>query len=92
MLLLTIVSISLEDCIFVDYKGLNDQITYFSESSQTDYCYSFKENLIQQDGPACIVTRQPAELCNAAHLIPRCKGDKVMSMVVSLCDSLITSF
>jgi hypothetical protein len=89
-ILLIMVSISLEDCIFVDYNGLNDQIT---SSSQTNDCYNFKENVIQQDGPACIITQEPAAYCDATHLIPKCKGNEVMPIIVSLVyNSLIMSF
>jgi hypothetical protein len=88
-LLLTMDLISLEECIFVDHEGLNDQIT---TTTQTDCRYNFREDVIEQDGPACIITRQRAAHCDAVHLIPRCKGDKVMFLVVGLCNLLLMYF
>ncbi|KAF8482447.1 hypothetical protein DFH94DRAFT_365059 [Russula ochroleuca] len=67
------------DCIFVDYKGSNDQIT---SSSLTDHHYNFREDVIHRDGLFCVITQHPAEHCDATHLIPRSKGDEYIKKVV----------
>ncbi|KAI0245803.1 hypothetical protein BJV78DRAFT_1277371 [Lactifluus subvellereus] len=58
-----------ENCIFVDYEGLNDQITTTKE-------------VIQRDGLFCVITQQSGEHCDAAHLIPWSKGDEYIDRVV----------
>jgi hypothetical protein len=67
------------DCIFVDYKGSNDQIT---SSSLTDHHYNFREDVIHRDGLFCVITQHPAEHCDATHLIPRSKGDEVKLIII----------
>ncbi|KAH9046785.1 hypothetical protein EDB84DRAFT_601098 [Lactarius hengduanensis] len=68
----------LGDCIFVDYQGSNDQAT---STVPTDCPNDFRDNVIARDGSACVVTRDPALCCDAAHLIPWCKGDQYIQKV-----------
>ncbi|KAI9453975.1 hypothetical protein BJY52DRAFT_1286604 [Lactarius psammicola] len=67
------------DCIFVDYEGLNDRVTSTVPSDRPN---DFRDDVIARDGTACIVTRHPAGHCDAAHLIPRSKGDGYIQRVV----------
>ncbi|KAI9467417.1 hypothetical protein BJY52DRAFT_1238401 [Lactarius psammicola] len=67
------------DCIFVDYEGLNDRVT---STVPSDCPNDFRDDIIARDGTACIVTRHSAEHCDAAHLIPRSKGDGYIQRVV----------
>jgi len=73
--------LSPESCIFVDSEVLNEQMT---STSLTDHSYKFREDIIQRDGSFCIITDEDATHCDAAHLIPRCKGDEVTSIVQSM--------
>jgi hypothetical protein len=77
-----------ENCTFVDHEGLNEQLT---STSLTPHRYDFRQGIIRRDGSFCVITQDPASYCDAAHLIPRCKGDEVMS-IVSLCDPLMTFY
>ena len=36
---------------------------------------------MERDG-SCVITGKVVELCDAAHLIPKAKGDKVMSSII----------
>ena len=83
--LLTTVPISPGSCIFVDYEGLNDQIT---STDLTPRRSDFRNEVIKRDGLFCVITRLRAGHCDAAHLIPRSKADEVMFMIV-LCDTLM---
>jgi hypothetical protein len=65
--------VSLELCLFVDYQGLNDNVT---SSDRTPRSNTFRANIIARDG-VCIVTRHVARHCDAAHLVPRSKGNAV---------------
>lgn len=66
------------DCIFVDYEGLNDRET---STEQTHRGLHFRRDVRQRDG-CCIITQERAEDCDAAHLIPRSKGDEYIQRVV----------
>ncbi|KAI0252791.1 hypothetical protein BJV78DRAFT_1281379 [Lactifluus subvellereus] len=68
-----------ENCIFVDYEGLNDRITTTSRTARRS---NFREEVIQRDGFFCVITQQSGEHCDAAHLIPWSKGDKYIDRVV----------
>ena len=70
-----------EDCIFVVYEGSNDRLAC---TNRTPSRKNFREAVLQQDG-SCVVTNRHAEVCDAAHLISRSKGDEVMFMII-LCD------
>jgi hypothetical protein len=58
----------------VDYEGLNDKIT---STGQTPRRENFRGEIQDRDGLFCVVTR--AGKCDAAHIIPRSKGDEVTS-------------
>jgi hypothetical protein len=74
------VSTSPEDCAFIDYQGLNDRLTSTERTARSN---NFRDDVIQRDGHACVVTQKAEDLCDAAHLIPRCKGDEVRFVVSS---------
>lgn len=74
----------LGNCIFVDYQGSNDQAT---STVPTDCPNDFRDNVIARDGPACVVTRDPAQYCDAAHLISWCKGDQYIQKVFEVLSS-----
>ncbi|KAI9465837.1 hypothetical protein BJY52DRAFT_1143807 [Lactarius psammicola] len=67
------------NCIFVDHKCLNDRIT---SSTQTNHRANFRQHTLERDGLFCVVTRDPAKYCDAAHLIPGRKGDEYIRRVV----------
>ncbi|KAN0082622.1 hypothetical protein V8E55_008417 [Tylopilus felleus] len=69
-----------EDCIFVDYEGFDDRIT---STNQTFGRAGFRRIIIRRDG-SCVVTKEPAGNCDAAHLIPWSKGDEYIAKVVRL--------
>lgn len=69
-----------EDFIFVDYEALNDRITSTAETN-TPRLGSFRQNVMNRDGELCIITRESEQFCEAAHLIPKCKGDEVFFLV-----------
>jgi hypothetical protein len=62
------------NCIFVDTEGLNDQIT---STSQTESRRKFRQGVLRKDGLSCVITREPSDHCDVAHLIPWDKGDEV---------------
>jgi hypothetical protein len=66
--------------IFVDYEALNDRITSTAETN-TPRLGSFRQNVMNRDGELCIITRESEQFCEAAHLIPKCKGDEVFFLV-----------
>lgn len=73
----------LGDLIFVDFNTLlNDQSETMLEVRwlQPDWYKNFRQGVLQRD-EFCVITRQYAELCDAAHIIPRYEGDEVMFMV-----------
>jgi hypothetical protein len=63
-----------EPYVYVDYLVLNDRVT---SSTQTQSREEFHDNVIERDGPFCIITREAARFCDASHIIPRSKGDEV---------------
>jgi hypothetical protein len=75
--LLTAIAASQEKLIFVDIAGLNDRVT---PSVLTRRGGEFREQIVQRDG-SCVITGKRAGRCDAAHLIPRVKGDMVISSV-----------
>jgi hypothetical protein len=65
----------------VDCNTLNDQIT--SSSDQTDWHDNVEQDVLQRDG-FCVVTGLCAEDCDAAYIIPKCKGDEVVMFMTTL--------
>ncbi|KAH8994519.1 hypothetical protein EDB92DRAFT_286656 [Lactarius akahatsu] len=66
-------------CIFIDHEGLNDRLT---STDQTPRRENFRKEILARDKEFCVVTREPANDCDAAHLIPRSKTDKYIRRVV----------
>ncbi|KAH9004498.1 hypothetical protein EDB86DRAFT_2797478 [Lactarius hatsudake] len=66
-------------CIFVDYNGLVERATTTDGSLR---CHDFREEVIKRDGESCIITGNPLDVCDAAHIIPRCKSDEYIRKVV----------
>ena len=63
-----------EPYVYVDYNVLNDRIT---SSAQTQRQHDFRYDVIERDGPLCIITQEAAQYCDTCHIIPRSKGDQV---------------
>ena len=82
------VSTSPEACVFVDHKGLNERLT---STQQTPRRTTFRRDVVRRDGFTCVVTHQDGKNCDAAHLIPRGKGNEV-SFVVSSYKYFMTLF
>ena len=61
---------------FVDYNALNERIT---SSSQTQRRSNFRRDVLERDGMFCVFTGETQDVCDAAHIIPRSKGDEVLS-------------
>jgi hypothetical protein len=40
---------------------------------------------MERDGDVCVISENIAESCDAAHLIPRRKGDEVLFLIVLSC-------
>jgi hypothetical protein len=74
---LTAIATSQGNLIFVDIEGLNDRVT---SSIMTRRSGEFRRQIVRRDG-SCVITGN-ARHCDAAHLIPRVKGDKVISSVI----------
>ncbi|KAH9046804.1 hypothetical protein EDB84DRAFT_1624093 [Lactarius hengduanensis] len=55
-------------------KVLNDRLTSTDQTSRREI---FRKEILARDKEFCVVTREPANDCDAAHLIPRSKTDKV---------------
>ncbi|KAH9042303.1 hypothetical protein EDB84DRAFT_1559481 [Lactarius hengduanensis] len=66
-------------CIFVDYNGLVERAT---TTDGTPRRHDFRDEVIKRDGESCIITGESADICDAAHILPRCKTDEYLSMVV----------
>jgi hypothetical protein len=77
--LLTAIAASQENPSFVDFQGLNDQVT--PSIIRTERSTNFRRKIVERDG-SCVITGELAERCDAAHLIPGVKGDGVISSVV----------
>jgi hypothetical protein len=73
-----------EPYAFIDYNALDDQVTSSStETTQmTPRQQDFRDNIIERDGPLCIISEMPAEDCHGCHIIPRSKGDEVIMQVI----------
>ncbi|KAH9042299.1 hypothetical protein EDB84DRAFT_1576695 [Lactarius hengduanensis] len=66
-------------CIFVDYNCFVERATTTDGTSRR---HNFRDEVIKRDGESCIITGQSADICDAAHIIPRCKSDEYLSKVV----------
>ena len=66
----------------MDHEGLDDEITSSSQSNQTEGRANFRQQILDRDGPFCVITQEPAEDCDATHLIPRSEGDEVAFMII----------
>jgi hypothetical protein len=66
----------------VDHKVLNlDRMT---SSEQTPRRSRFRDDVVERDGSSCHFTGVSEELCDAAHIVPRSKGDEVRSRLSHL--------
>ena len=79
--------IPLENCIFVDYQGMDEEGT----TSDQTYCSNFRTEVVQRDG-SCMATQGNAKYSDAAHLIPYSKGDEVRIFIIILCNLLTMTF
>jgi hypothetical protein len=61
--------------IFVDLDGLNDEVTLSTDEPgcSTD----FRSKIVERD-EYCVITQEDTDDCDAAHIIPSCKGNEVM--------------
>jgi hypothetical protein len=71
---------------FIDYNGLNNERE--TSTARTLRAIDFRTRILTRDG-SCVVTRDNADFCDAAHLIPRRKGDAVGSLLVYIVSILI---
>jgi hypothetical protein len=75
---------------FIDYSRLNDQVT---STARTPRATDFRRHIVDRDR-SCVVTTWKAPLCDAAHIIPRSKGNAVCSLlpVAYIVSALIRGF
>jgi hypothetical protein len=59
----------------IDLNAVDDKIT---SSAQTPRRNGFRRDVMDRDGDQCVFTQDSALSCDAAHIIPRSKGDQVM--------------
>ncbi|KAH9031355.1 hypothetical protein EDB85DRAFT_2241270 [Lactarius pseudohatsudake] len=69
-------------CIFVDYNCFVERAT---TTDGTPRRHNFRDEVIKRDGESCIITGESADICDAAHILPRCKTDEYLSKVVEDC-------
>ena len=60
--------------IFIDSNGTSSRHT---SSKRTSRRSDFRASVIERDGDRCVITRASSRACDAAHIIPRCKGEEV---------------
>ncbi|KAN0082634.1 hypothetical protein V8E55_008429 [Tylopilus felleus] len=72
--------VDLPTAIYYKPSGLNDRLT---SGNRTLGHGRFRAAVILRDG-SCVVTNQNAQTCDAAHLIPKSKGDEYIAKVVRL--------
>jgi hypothetical protein len=65
---------------FIDHNALNDRIT---STVKTERSAVFRSSVIERDGSVCVVIGNAADLCNAAHIMPKNMGDDVSSIIAS---------
>jgi hypothetical protein len=75
---------------FIDYNGLNDPAT---STVRTPRAMGFRARIVDRD-QSCVVTGWNAPLCDAAHIIPKGKGNAVCSFlpVAYIVSALIRGF
>jgi len=59
---------------FLDYDVLKEKVT---QSAHTSHAVAFLHHVMERDGQFCVVTKESKEACDAAHIIPKCKGSLV---------------
>jgi hypothetical protein len=69
------------DYHIIDHNAMNDRIT---ASAQTACSSSFRRNVMARDGNACVFTGHCDDLCDAAHILAKSKGDAVCSCYCSI--------
>ncbi|EDQ99804.1 uncharacterized protein LACBIDRAFT_334685 [Laccaria bicolor S238N-H82] len=67
------------DYRIVDFCGLDDQIT---SNARTLRSSNFHRDIMDRDGPACVFTMMGEADCQAAHLLPKSKGDEYIQLVL----------
>ncbi|KAF8347149.1 hypothetical protein F5887DRAFT_1131423 [Amanita rubescens] len=67
------------DYHLIDHKTMNDRIT---SSEQTPRSSRFRSDVMARDGPVCVFTGSLADDCDAAHLLPKIKGDEYIEAVL----------
>src|SRR6266404_2379597 len=77
-----------EDFKFVDHHGLKNRTSVASSDSMCRTSV-FRPAITRRDG-CCVVTGEDVEDCDAAHIIPRSKGDAV-GFFVGFCLCLMTN-
>ncbi|KAG6834888.1 hypothetical protein H0H93_006637 [Arthromyces matolae] len=65
---------------FIDIDGLNSEVT---TSALTPRRLKFHKGVVKRDG-VCLITGDPEEVCQAAHIIAHSKGDEYISRVAEL--------
>lgn len=73
--------------MLVDHQALNDRVT---SSDMTPRRHNFKGDVLDRDHH-CIITQVYAIDCDAAHIIPKSKGDDYIQNVISLRSRLYPS-
>lgn len=64
-----------EPYAYVDYNVLDDRI---GSSVQTERRRDLRRDVIERDGPFCVITGELATDSDACHIIPRSKGREVL--------------
>ncbi|KAI0291867.1 hypothetical protein BC826DRAFT_465994 [Russula brevipes] len=66
--------------LLVDRQGLNDRIT---SSTVAERDSRFRDAVALRDGNRCVITREDAPDCDAAHIISHSKGDEYIQLVIT---------
>jgi hypothetical protein len=64
----------------IDHNAMNDRMT---SSVKTLRSSRFRDEVMARDGSRCVFTRADGDICDAAHIIPKSKGDEVSSFIAS---------
>ena len=70
-----LIVLSADDPRLVDVKGMNDQVSDFN--SDTNESHGEFASAITGRDETCVISGRVRFFCDAAHLIPRSKGDEV---------------
>src|SRR6266404_2761901 len=62
------------DYHLIDHNAMNDRMT---SSEQTPRSSHFCSDVMARDGTVCVFTGDDDNMCDAAHLLPKSKGDEV---------------